>query len=70
MVAAPVGAWQFEQTAEGTCHVGVLVGESEALALPPLLGLARRPVVLVLVRDLRKLRVGGGHRLAVLAELA
>jgi hypothetical protein len=31
---------------------------------------ARAPVVLVLVRDLRQLRVGGGHRLAVLAELA
>jgi hypothetical protein len=69
VLAASVGAGQFEQAAERAGGVRVLVGESEALPLPSLLRLARLPLVLVAARDLRQFAVGGSHRLAVLAEL-
>jgi hypothetical protein len=66
VVAASVRAGRFEQAAEGARGVRVLVGEREAL--PPLLRLSPLPVVFVAARDLRQLRVGGGDRLAALAQ--
>src|SRR5215218_8117411 len=65
VVAASVGAWQFEQAAEGTRRVSILVGEGEALAFAALLGLTRLPVVFVVLRDLGQPSVGGGDRFAV-----
>jgi hypothetical protein len=46
VVAASLRVAEFEQATERARGVGVLVAESEAVALPSLLALARLPVVL------------------------
>ena len=53
VVAASVRVGEFEQAAKRARGVGVLVAEREAVALSSLLALARLPVVLGRVLDLR-----------------